>query len=191
MNTECRWSQDLYTDCFKFAATAHEGRKEPDFGLPYVAHIALVSMEIMAALSLDASADGDLAVSCALLHDILEDTNVVYDDLLRQFGKGTAEGVLALTKNKEIGKGYSDKLAVNNMRIKDSLKKILKQPREIWMVMMAERIVNLQPPPPEWGKDQVNNSLTQAIAIFAHLRTASHLLAARLEDKIMVYKAYC
>ncbi|MBN2124215.1 MAG: bifunctional (p)ppGpp synthetase/guanosine-3',5'-bis(diphosphate) 3'-pyrophosphohydrolase [Deltaproteobacteria bacterium] len=191
MNEEYGWSQDLYTKCFQFAARAHEDRKEPESGLPCVVHIALVAMEVIAALSRDSSADGDLALSCALLHDILEDTDVVYDDLLEQFGKGIAEGVLALTRNKEIGKGYTEVFKAENTRIKDCLKRVLKQPREIGMVMMAERIVSLQPPPPEWGKDQINNHLTQAVAIFAHLREASLLLAARLEDKIAEYKAYC
>lgn len=189
LNTECRWSQDLYTDCFKFAAGAHEGRKEPISGLPYVVHISLVSMEVMAALPLDPSIDGDLAVSCALLHDTLEDTDVVYEDLLDQFGKGTADGVLALTPGKSIGTGY-DRLNAKNMRLKDSLKRIVKQPKEIWMVKMADRIVNLQPPPREWEKDEIKNYQKQAIGIYAHLRSASPLLAARLESKIMAYEAY-
>jgi (p)ppGpp synthase/HD superfamily hydrolase len=42
----------------------------------------------------------DFAISCALLHDVIEDTNITYDDLYVKFGYEIADGVEALTKNK-------------------------------------------------------------------------------------------
>ncbi len=191
METESRWSQDRYTTCFKFAARAHEGQKEPGSGLPYIVHITLVSMEIMAALSTDPHADGDLAVSCALLHDTLEDTRVVYDELLHRFGREIADGVLALTQNEQVGRNAPDKLEARNLRLADSLLRIKEQPREVWMVKMADRIVNLQPPPPAWATEKIRNYRRQAMQIHEQLHPANSFLASRLETKITAYEDFC
>ena len=83
-------------------------------------------MEIMASLSKGNKKNGDLAVQCALLHDIIEDPRVPYEQIIAKFGIDVAEGVQALTKN------------INNEdkreQMKDSLIRIKKQPKEIWMV---------------------------------------------------------
>jgi (p)ppGpp synthase/HD superfamily hydrolase len=52
-------------------------------------HVSFVSMEVMAALLHEPEQDGNLAVQCALLHDVIEDTGVSYEDVKDVFG--TAE----------------------------------------------------------------------------------------------------
>ena len=65
------WSQEKYIKAYNFAAEAHKGQKVPGTDLPYIMHLSLVSMEIMAALSVENDLDGDLAIQCALLHDTI------------------------------------------------------------------------------------------------------------------------
>ncbi len=43
-------------------------------------------------------AKADLAITVALLHDIIEDTKITYDDIYSEFGIDIAEGVDALSK---------------------------------------------------------------------------------------------
>jgi len=173
------WSQDRYIDAFKFAAESHNGQKYPGTDLPYIVHITMVCMEIIAALAEEPDADGDLAVQCALLHDTIEDTDVTYELLKGKFGQTVAEGVSALTKNATLAK---------DMRMQDSLTRILQQPKEIAMVKLADRITNLQPPPDEWSNSKRQTYLEQAREILAALEGASPRLSRRLAEKIRAYE---
>ena len=65
------WDRELYLKACRFAAEAHQGQLYPGTELPYLMHLNLVSMEILAALSAEPGHDGNLAVQCALLHDTL------------------------------------------------------------------------------------------------------------------------
>lgn len=67
------FSPDVYLRALNFAARAHADQKTP-IGLPYVVHLSTVCMELIRAIHSEPGRDGDLAVSCALLHDVLEDT---------------------------------------------------------------------------------------------------------------------
>ena len=65
------WSQESYIKALLFAADAHNGQKVPGTELPYLTHLTMVSMEVVAALAVEDGLDGDLAILCALLHDVL------------------------------------------------------------------------------------------------------------------------
>jgi (p)ppGpp synthase/HD superfamily hydrolase len=182
MNMESPWSQDKYIDALKFAAEAHKRQKVPGSNLPYLVHVCLVAMEIIAALEAESGCDGDLAVQSALLHDVIEDTPKTYDDILDIFGKEVAEGVRALTKK--------DSLPTKSQQMADSLSRIKAQPREIWMVKLADRITNMQPPPGHWGRKKRSKDHREAIRIRDSLSAASPFLARRLGVKIDAYAAY-
>jgi len=172
------WSQEKYIDAFNFAAIAHKGQIYPSFGLPYSIHLSFVSMEIIAAIHHASGINGDLAIQCALLHDTLEDTKTKYEDLKKKFGISVADGVKALSKNPSLKK---------EIRLKDSLERIRKQPREIWMVKLADRIANMQKPPDSWDAERKMAYLKDAILIFNTLNGASSFLASRLKSKINGY----
>jgi (p)ppGpp synthase/HD superfamily hydrolase len=172
------WSQELYIKAYRFAAQAHDGQLYPGTGLPYLMHLSFVSMEVLGVLSVESGRDGDLAVQCALLHDAIEDTDVTYDLVRSNFGAKVADGVLALSKNPEIPK---------SQQLTDSLQRIKQQPPDIWIVKLADRIANLQPPPPHWTKEKIIRYRDEAIEIHATLKDASPFLAARLAIKIKNY----
>ena len=172
------WSQDLFLKTMRFAWEAHTGQKIPGSELPYVVHVSSVCMEIMAAVCAGETDNPDLAIQCALLHDVIEDTGKTYDEIKQIFGTGVADGVLALTKNQNIKK---------ESRMADSIERIKLQPREIWMVKLADRITNLQPPPPHWAKEKIENYRLEADYILKHLGSASPLLKERLTKKIENY----
>ena len=156
------WDRDLYIKACRFAAQAHQGQLVPGSDLPYLMHLNLVSMEIFAALGAEAGHDGDLAVQCALLHDTIEDTDTSYEQIAAIFGVRVADGVLALSKNPELEK---------SRRLADSLDRIKSQPKEIWMVKLADRITNLQPPPPHWTPEKILKYRDEAIVIHTHLQS--------------------
>ncbi len=174
-----KWSQELYIKAFKFATEAHKGQPLPGSDLPYIVHIALVSMEIMAALCVEDDLDGNLAIQCALLHDTMEDAGIEYDNLKNEFGIRVADGVKALSKD-EAFKSKDDRMI-------DSLERIKKQPKEVWMVKMADRITNLQPPPSHWDQEKILQYKKEAEIIYDHLKDANKFLADRLRHKIDNY----
>ena len=181
------WTQDLYIKTYRFAATAHIGQLVPGTKLPYIMHISFVAMEVIAAIQMHSDLDCNLLVQCALLHDTLEDTVTSYDQLVDKFGNSVAEGVDALTKYPSIGAGISNKEHRKKLQMADSLKRILEQPREIWMVKMADRITNLQPPPGHWTPDKIKRYREEAVEIYEALKEGSQYLSDRLKEKINGY----
>jgi (p)ppGpp synthase/HD superfamily hydrolase len=173
------WDRELYIKACRFAAQAHRGQLYPGTELPYLMHLNFVSMEILAALSAEPGHDGDLAVQCALLHDTIEDTDTTYPQIESLFGTRVADGVAALSKDPALEK---------SQQLLDSLERIKLQPIEIWMVKLADRITNLQQPPPHWTTAKIVKYRDEAIEIHTHLQAASPFLSLRLAAKIQNYR---
>ncbi|KIX15332.1 HD domain-containing protein [Dethiosulfatarculus sandiegensis] len=177
------WQQDKFITAWRFACQAHQGQALPGTELPYVNHLANVAMEVMSAIACDPQvANPDLAVQCALLHDTIEDTQIVHVDLAERFGIAVADGVQALSKNKKVGN--------KKTQMKDSLDRIQRQPREVWMVKLADRITNLQTPPGHWSMDKIAAYHDEAKLILTCLRPANEFLGTRLEKKIEAYTRF-
>lgn len=137
-------------------------------------------MESMAAIANGAELESpDLLVLCALLHDIIEDTNGTYHDIHIEFGIEVANGVLALSKDK--------KLPSNEDQMRDSIERIRQEPKEVWMVKLSDRITNLQPPPKNWSKTKIDAYRTEATLILSESGDANAYLAERLGAKIKDY----
>lgn len=173
--------QESYTQAYQFAARAHQGQMFPGTDLPYIMHLSFVGMEVMAALRVEPQLHESLAVQCALLHDTIEDTAVTFEEIVDRFGREVAEGVLSLTKDKTLPK--SEQMA-------DSLQRIQQQPPEIWMVKLADRISNLQAPPPYWKSEKILFYQGEAEIILDALEDASPYLALRLRQKIEQYSRF-
>jgi (p)ppGpp synthase/HD superfamily hydrolase len=180
------WSREKYFKALKFAAEAHNDQLMPGTNLPYVVHVGLVAMEILAALAEEPVEKPNLAVQCALLHDCLEDTYIIYDEIVSQFGSYVADGVLALSKDGAIGIS-EDEYERDLLQLEDSLHRIKHQPREIWMVKLADRITNLQPPPKGWNDEKIARYKKGAELIYKELASASEYLGQRLGSKIDKY----
>ena len=175
------WSQEKYIEAYRFAAEKHKGQLFPGTDWSYVVHLSMVSMEIIASLNHEEGVNGDFAVQAAILHETIEDTDTTYEELQSRFGQKIADGVLSLTKDKSVKK---------ESRMLDSLRRIKMQAKEIWMVKLADRITNLQPPPADWDNEKRKNYLKQAQLIYDELKDASEYLSKRLEEKIQTYHNY-
>jgi (p)ppGpp synthase/HD superfamily hydrolase len=147
---------------------------------------SIVAMEITAALSVEPVRNPDLAVQCALLHDTIEDTDVTYDQVKDQFGTNVADGVMALSQDITVAASES-KLKRKSLQLEDSVRRIKLQPMEVWMVKLADRITNLQPPPSHWNDDKIENYRKGAEVIYKELEVASAYLGDRLRVKIDRY----
>lgn len=177
------FSQENYIEILNFAAIAHGEQKTPK-GLPYLAHITCVAMEVINACEkskLDEKKT-NLAISCALLHDVIEDTNISYDELYVKFGEEIANGVEALTKDKT--------LSSKQEQMRDSIERLLTQSYEVQMVKLADRITNLTIPPKHWDNEKIKAYQKEASFILSCLGNSNIYLAQRLKEKIVEYKKY-
>jgi (p)ppGpp synthase/HD superfamily hydrolase len=177
------FNQENYIEVLNFAALAHGEQKTPK-GLPYLAHITCVAMEVINACEksqLDEQ-KANLAISCALLHDVIEDANITYDELYEKFGADVADGVESLTKNKTLGSKQE--------QMKDSIERLLTQPYEVQMVKLADRITNLGIPPKHWDNEKTKKYQKEASLILSCLGNSNIYLAKRLEEKIEEYNKY-
>lgn len=182
INESGPWSPDLYLKALDFAALAHVDQKVPGKEVSYVVHLSSVCMEVMRAIVVSPVKNPDLAIQCAWLHDTIEDTSTSHQQLLSEFGEEVASGVMALTKDKRLPE---------EEQMADSLRRIKEQPKEVWMVKLADRITNLQPPPLHWTKNKRVRYRNEALQIHDALKGAGGLLPARLARKIEDYAVYC
>jgi (p)ppGpp synthase/HD superfamily hydrolase len=170
---------ERYVAAMRFAAERHHAQRLPDSEFPYLVHVVSVAAETIAALV--PGVDADLAVTCALLHDTIEDTPTTHAELADRFGIAVADGVLALSKDSTLPKAE---------RMADSLRRIVAQPHAVWMVKLADRITNLDEPPSSWVVDKRRAYRAEAIVIADALGAASPALEGRLRARITAYAAY-
>ncbi|MBN2695804.1 bifunctional (p)ppGpp synthetase/guanosine-3',5'-bis(diphosphate) 3'-pyrophosphohydrolase [bacterium] len=179
-------SIDKIQDIWLLVSKLHKGQSyggaEEGLKIDYINHIGSVVFEIMNAIKFDSTIDEELAISCALLHDTIEDTSIDYQFIKDSFGVSIADGVLALTKNSQIS-GKTEQMI-------DSLERIKSQPKEIWCVKLADRICNLYAPPFYWNRDKKIAYLNEAKIIYNHLKDGNDYLSNRLLQKIDSYKHY-
>lgn len=78
-----------------FAARCHDGQMRKDGRTPYIAHPFRVALTVRHLFGVDDS----VTLCVALLHDVIEDTTIDYDDVCAEFGQEIAEAVACLTKD--------------------------------------------------------------------------------------------
>jgi (p)ppGpp synthase/HD superfamily hydrolase len=175
------WTQDEYIKAYRFAADRHNDQKYPGTDLPYIMHLSFVCMEVIAALRVSEVAEEAVAVQCALLHDVIEDTTTTHDEIKQAFGQVVADGVMALTKLPTLEK---------SQRMADSLQRLQQQPAAVQLVKLADRITNLQAPPDDWPPEKIVEYREEAIVIHTALKEVNAYLAGRLQQRIEDYRRW-
>ena len=183
------WSGEAYVQALHLAAHWHRDQKVPGTELPYLVHLTSVCNEVQRALAADATlavsstavVRPDVAVQGALLHDILEDTAMTPAELTAAVGAEVTAIVAALSKDAALPKAE---------QMADSLRRIRAEPREAWIIKLADRITNLAPPPSYWKREKCAAYRAEAEQILTALGEASPFLAARMRERIAAYAAY-
>jgi len=178
------YSTEMYKEIFAFALKAHKEQKTPN-GLPYSFHIVSVANEIINSLFMNRISydEANVAIACALLHDVNEDTNETVNKYTLPLGiensQTIEDGVLALTKDETLGS--------KQIQMKDSLKRLKQMPPCVQMVKLADRITNLAPAPLFWNKAKRQNYVNEAKEILEALKDSNSYLANKLQNKIDNY----
>ena len=124
---------DRVTEAIEFAQASHGAQLRPT-GVPYLEHL-LEALEVLVA---GAGVTDPDVLAAAVLHDVVEDTDVSNEDLAERFGPRVAELVGWVTIP-EPGPG-EDRLAVKQA----SFRRLAGAPRDAILVKLADRISNVQ-----------------------------------------------
>ncbi len=122
--------------------SAHEGQTRIS-GEPYFLH-SLAVANILAELNLDAE-----TISAAMLHDVVEDTEISLEDIRQQFGDDVAQLVDGVTKMDIISalRGNDDpKQEKENMQAENLRKMLLAMAEDVRVVLikLADRLHNMR-----------------------------------------------
>jgi len=124
----------LITKAFEYSLEAHKNEIRAS-GEPYFTHPYEVANIVVEEFPLD-----DITVICALLHDVVEDTDYTLDIISKEFGKEVAEIVDGVTKISGIFKGHEITKAENYRKL---LLSMVKDVRVI-LVKFADRLHNMR-----------------------------------------------
>lgn len=80
------------------AARAHRDQWRKDGATPYVSHPVRVALTV----ALRFGVADEAVIAAALLHDVIEDTTIDYDDLAARFGTQVADLVAAVSKDPRV-----------------------------------------------------------------------------------------
>jgi len=165
--------RELLARAFRFAAKAHEGQQRRS-GEEFIHHPYSVA-RICTELQLD-----DATIAAALLHDVVEDTEVTLDEITAEFGEEVAQLVDGVTKLTRVHFQSREQAEAENYR-----KMILAMARDpgVILIKLADRLHNLRTI--EYlGKQKQVQKAREALEVYAPLahRLGIHTIKWQLED---------
>mgnify|MGYP001276288111 FL=1 len=159
---------------YNFALDAHQNQKR-DEGVPYIIHPVAVA-NILTELKLDSA-----TITTGLLHDTIEDTNVTYETVKREFGEEVANLVDGVTKLSALENKASDDSKAENFR-----KLILATSKDIrvLLVKLADRLHNMRTINFIKDKEKIKRKAKETMEIYAPLadRMGMNRIRDELED---------
>ncbi len=140
-------------DAYEVAKQAHKDQRRKS-GAPYIIHPVSVAI-ILAELEMDKE-----SIIAALLHDVVEDTNMTLDDVRERFGEGVANLVDGVTKLTRISwEGGKEEMQAENLR---KMFLAMSQDIRVILIKLADRTHNmrtLQFMSPEKQKEKAQETL--------------------------------
>ncbi len=159
---------------YNFAMDAHQNQKR-DEGVPYIIHPLAVA-NILTELKLDSA-----TITTGLLHDTIEDTNVTYETVKKEFGEEVANLVEGVTKISAL----EDK-ASNDSKAENFRKLILATSKDIrvLLVKLADRLHNMRTIQFVKNKEKIVRIAKETMEIYAPLadRMGMNRIRDELED---------
>jgi len=163
---------------YMVASMAHSGQKRRD-GSPYVTHCIAA-----ADISVDMGLDEDSIVA-ALLHDIIEDTELTYADVAHQFGEAVADIVEGVTKLTRVQYTSKEDEQMENLR-----KMLMAMSKDIRVILIkiADRLHNMRTMDYQTEEKQRSKSL-ETMEIYAPIAHRLGMQRAKweLEDLALMY----
>lgn len=171
----------LVREAFDFAARAHEGTVRKS-GEPYIFHPLAVAQIAAGELGLGAT-----SVICALLHDVVEDTEITQEDIERKFGTKVADIIGGLTKISVVFETVDSDASIQAENFKKMLLTLGEDLRVI-LIKLCDRLHNMRTlgSVPEKTKLKIASETMFIYAPLAH-RLGLNAIKIEMEDLALKY----
>ena len=175
-----RGDKDMLRRAFEMAADAHKDMRRKS-GEPYILHPLAVARTAVEEVGL-----GVTSAICALLHDVVEDTEITLEDIQREFGNRYAKIIDGLTKISIVVDG-----GANTSQQAENFRKILltlaEDPRVI-LIKLADRLHNMRTLGSMSREKQlkISSETTYIYSPLAH-RLGLYEIKSELEDLALKY----
>jgi len=171
-------NKETLRKAFEFAVNAHRNHRRKT-GEPYIYHPIAVAQIVAQEIGL-----GTTSLVCALLHDVVEDTEYTLADISEAFGDEVARIIDGLTKISDI---FDQTTSVQAENFRKMLLTLSDDVRVI-LIKLADRLHNMRTleylPPKKQLK--VANETLYLFAPLAH-RMGFHAIKSELEDLALKY----
>lgn len=172
--------KDRIRRAFEISADAHKDMRRKS-GEPYILHPLAVAKIVVEEISL-----GVTSVICALLHDVVEDTELTLEDMQEEFGVTVAKIIDGLTKIAIVVDGNSEtSMQAENFR--KILMALAEDPRVI-LIKLADRLHNMRTLG-SMARDKQLKICSETTYIYAPLahRLGLYEIKSELEDLALKY----
>ena len=161
-------------------AVAHHGEQKRKDGSPYVTHPIAVAQIVAEELHLDSE-----SIVAALLHDTIEDTDVTYEDVSREFSRTIADLVEGVSKLTRVVYTTKEEEQMENLR-----KMLMAMAKDIRVILIkiADRTHNMRTMEYQSREKQRQKSL-ETMEIYAPIahRLGMQRMKWELEDTSLKY----
>ena len=163
----------IINEGFIFANEGHKNQKRKS-GEPYITHPLQVAI-YLSEINLDIE-----TIIAALLHDLIEDTDITYEDIMSKFGKEIADIVDGVTKLDKIKYNTTEEAKADAIR-----KMVIAMSRDIRVLILklADRLHNIKTIEfhNEWKQEKIASETLYVYAPLAH-RLGLQSIKHDLED---------
>ena len=176
---ESRADRSLVKKAYKMAYDAHKGTRRKS-GEPYILHPIAVAQIVSHEMGLGAK-----SMACALLHDVVEDTEYTLDDMTNLFGPKIASIIDGLTK---ISGVFDNKSSLQAENFRKMLLTMSDDVRTI-LIKIADRLHNMRTLDSMPRNKQVKIA-SETIYLYAPLahRLGLYAIKSELEDLSLKYR---
>jgi guanosine-3',5'-bis(diphosphate) 3'-pyrophosphohydrolase len=163
---------------FEMSVDAHKNMRRKS-GEPYIYHPIAVAQIAAEEIGL-----GTTSIVCALLHDVVEDTDMTLDDIEREFGKKVAKIIDGLTK---ISGVFDQTSSIQAENFRKMLLTLADDVRVI-LIKLADRLHNMRTLD-SMPRDKQLKISSETIYLYAPLahRLGLYAIKSELEDLSMKY----
>ena len=163
----------IINEGFIFANEGHKNQKRKS-GEPYITHPLQVAI-YLSEINLDVE-----TIIAALLHDLIEDTEITYEDIKNKFGKEVADIVDGVTKLDKIKYNTTEEAKADAIR-----KMVIAMSKDIRVLILklADRLHNIQTIEyhNDWKQEKIASETLYVYAPLAH-RLGLQSIKHELED---------
>ena len=163
---------------YEIAEKAHQGQLRKS-GEPYMSHPIAVSMILV-----DLGMDTDSVVA-ALLHDVVEDTQVEIEAIRKEFGEETAQLVDGMTKLGKIPFSSREEQQAENIR---KMLIAMAQDVRVIIIKLADRLHNMRTAE-FWDEQKARDKALETMEVYAPIahRLGIRAIKEELEDISLRY----